>query len=394
METTPQTVRETVARLRRKAPLPQERRLTALHELWRRLPERQPSETGRFPWAQVRRGVGALARSAPHCLVPLVVENSGVLALILAGNTPLLAWPVLHYCVLLGIPVFIKQSRDEALWTRHFVETLASVDEDVAASLHLDLFPGDSPQTEALVQCADAVIAYGSDSSIASLRVLTPESTPFQGFGHAVSITLWPSGGQTLARWLAQDVLAYDQGGCLSPQVVFVEKRPLFLRGVVAAICRGLMEVSQEWDLRARTDLAECRVVREARELALMEGCDVFGDDGLRWTLIVHPKPCVLPFPVGFSVLHLIPLDELALFGTFLGAARGRLSSVGVAGAFTDVLRVAMAAEGVSRICPVGQMQTPPLDWKNGGVDLRRWLAQCIFRGMVGFKGGGGESFS
>ena len=31
-------------------------------------------------------------------------------------------------------------------------------------------------------------------------------------------------------------------------------------------------------------------------------------------------------------------------------------------------------AEGVSRICRAGEMQTPPLDWHNGGVDLRELL--------------------
>lgn len=376
METTPQTVRETVARLRQKAPLPQERRLAALHELWRRLPELQPSETGTFPWAQVRRGIWALAGSAPRCSEPLLVDHPGVLALILAGNTPLLAWPVLHYSVLLGIPVFIKQSRDETIWTRHFVAALAAIDPEVAALLHLDLYPGDSPQTAALVQCADAVIAYGSDSSIASLRILTPANTPFQGFGHAVSVGLWTETGDIFAASrFAYDWVMYDQAGCLSLQALFFRNdSSLWLSRVLT---EGTEEIA---NLPPRDDPAECRIVREARDLAQMQGCDVSGDIGLQWTIILHPEPCVMPKPVGLRVLHLIPLKEVSSFGSYLGGVRGKLSSVGVAGDLTEELAEAIQAEGVSRVCPAGQMQTPPLDWKNGRVDLREWLAQCVFR--------------
>lgn len=319
------------------------------------------------------------------------MEKPGVLALILAGNTPLLAWPVLHYSVLLGIPVFIKQSRDERIWTRHFIETLASIDEDVAASLHLDLFPGDSPQTEALLKEADAAIAYGSDSSIASLRVLTPESTPFQGFGHAISIGL--IGHHSDAHQFARDVLMYDQAGCLSLQALLGTY--IHCSKVGHALAQALGHQSARLGVRARTDSAECRIVREARDMALMDGCEVLGDPELRWSVVIHHEPCPLPAPTGFCTVHVIPYEDQKSFQWFLGGYIGKLSCVGeVVPGWNDWWQKTLEAEGVSRICPAGQMQTPPLDWKNGGVDLRHWLAQCIFRATVGFKGGGGESFS
>ena len=119
---------------------------------------------------------------------------------------------------------------------------------------------------------------------------------------------------------------------------------------------------------------ADALRIREARDLALMEGSDVLGDSDLGWTIIVHKETCELPLPTGFGVLHLMPMDDLAVFGEFLGLVKGRLSSVGVSGELSDDLRAAIEAEGVSRICRAGEMQTPPLDWHNGGVDLRELL--------------------
>lgn len=374
METTPQTVRETLAKLRELPPIPVERRLIALEAFWQKVPLAPPLETGAFPWVQVRRGIAALAVSAPHCSEPAELGKPGVLALILAGNTPLLAWPALHYCVVLGIPVFVKQSRDETIWTRHFVETLAEIDAEVAAYLHLDLFPGDDPRTHALVQHADAVIAYGGDKAIEALREATPETTPFQGFGHALSVGLWTEDGSlSSASLFARDWIAYDQAGCLSLQTIF------FNNDSSLWLSRILIEGAEEIEeMPPRNDLAECRVVREARDLATMEGCEVIGGESLRITLIRHPQPCLMPNPVGFGVLNLIPLERIADFGMFLGRAKGCLSSVGVAGELSNELRSAIEAEGVSRICRAGEMQTPPLDWRNGGVDLRAWLVESL----------------
>ncbi|WP_395142628.1 acyl-CoA reductase [Armatimonas sp.] len=404
METTPQTVRETLVKLRELPPIPVERRVAALAKLWQQVclapPEPTPAPfvphfadpplvqgrvdtsgassrvgSGGFPWAQVRRGIKALARSAPHCSESGDFEKPGVLALILAGNTPLLAWPVLHYAVLLGIPVFIKQSRDETVWTRHFVETLAEIDPEVAALLHLDSFPGDDLRTKTLVQNADAVIAYGGDESIAALHEATPEATPFQGFGHAISIGL--IGGHWDAHRFARDVLMYDQAGCLSLQTLLVAYA--YGSKVGHALALALERQRERLGVKARTDAAECRIVREARDLALMEGREVLGNSDLCWSVVIHQEPCPLPAPTGFCVVHVIPYDDQKPFQWFLGEYVGKISCVGecVPGR-SDWWNQALKAEGVSRICQAGTMQMPPLDWRNGNVDLRVWLLEAL----------------
>jgi hypothetical protein len=74
----------------------------------------------------------------------------------------------------------------------------------------------------------------------------------------------------------------------------------------------------------------------------------------------------------------LIPLEKLAEFGNYLGIAKGRLTSVGIGYDLSRELEMAIKAEGLPRVCAAGEMQTPPLDWCNGGVDLRTWLAKSL----------------
>jgi hypothetical protein len=345
--------------------LPETRRHAALHAFWEHW-----RSVDLTPSPQIKLGIQALAASVASEPSTKIAQKPIVLALILAGNTPLLAWPVLHYCLELGISVVIKESHEEKVWTRAFIETLQSIDAEVAKLFYLASFSRNDFESALLLQNADAVIAYGSDASIRAIRDKTPETTPFLGFGHALSIGLLLNKGDAVNySGIAIDTLLYDQAGCLSPQAVFFEKKPeldLFIA------C--FEEATKQLALPVRSELAECRRVREARDLALFDGCEVFGDAALRWTLIVHPDPCALPLPTGCCVLHLIPMNSALQLGSYLGPAKNRLSSVGVAGAISEPLHLALKAEGVSRICDSGQMQTPPLDWNNGGVDLRQWL--------------------
>jgi hypothetical protein len=66
---------------------------------------------------------GWLARAAAG--LPAGVLGPRRVAHVLAGNTPLLAWPGLAACLLAGSHSVVKMSRDETLWPRRFVESLA-----------------------------------------------------------------------------------------------------------------------------------------------------------------------------------------------------------------------------------------------------------------------------
>jgi hypothetical protein len=399
--------------------------LPAFFALWqRRLAEGwTPPPGSPFPWEMVRLGVEGMVKPAltPRPPLPILGEGVPVLpfsvptpaqrtsvidtpsprigrggrgvraglpplaALLLAGNTPLLAWQPLVACLRAGYAVYVKMSRDETLWPRLFVEALAEVDPELAGLIHLDTWPGEDPRTAELVQTADVAIAYGSDTTIAALRKLTPTETPFYGYGHAVSVGLigwdafegpWEQFQEALSGF-ARDVLMYDQQGCLSPQAIFTEAST---GHVAISLGKELPEYLAREAERLRlppvTDPAIARHIREARDLALFDGFHIHGDDQLRWTVAYTGGPRALPPPVTHGFIHVIPLyGKAELLPSRMGVLAGRISSVGVAGEITPNLRQLLSDMGVSRICGPGEMQTPPLDWPNGGFDLYEALA-------------------
>jgi hypothetical protein len=357
----------------------QERVVRAFHavaSLWRHRLEAGwiPPDDSSFPWAQERLSLAALLPGLSEARDWLKRSNgddapfdSSVAALILAGNTPLLAWSPIAAALLSGHAVFIKQSRDETVWTRLLVESLVEVDAELASLIHLDLWPGEDARTTALVTAADAVIAYGSDATLAALRGSVPGGTPFFGFGHAVSIGIVTEGGNEEAGRFARDILMYGQGGCLSAHAVLVQQRqPDSDRALIASqtLALGISPV---------TDPAIALSVRQARDMALFLGSDVsvIGDPGLRWTLLLRASPEPLEIPAGLGVVQVTPVERIEdrLYDQ-LGAMRGYISSVGVAGTLTVREKRVLLDESISRICRAGEMQMPPLDWPNGRINL------------------------
>ena len=77
---------------------------------------------------------------------------------------------------------------------------------------------------------ADCVTATGSDETLAAIRSRLPVKTRFLGYGHRVSFgfvareVLSGSNAPRIAACVADDVVAWNQLGCLSPHVIYVEQ--------------------------------------------------------------------------------------------------------------------------------------------------------------------------
>lgn len=307
----------------------------------------------------------------------VTARGPAVAAHVLAGNTPLLAWSGLAAALLAGSASYVKMSRDETLWPRLFVASLAEADPLLASLIHLDAWPGEDARTAELLRASGAVIAYGSDETLAALRASTPIGVRFLGYGHALSVGLSLAPARGGGEGFARDVLLYDQGGCLSPHAIFVEGAGRDAAGFGDALTDALAQETEALAVPPVADPAVALAVRRARDLALFSAASVRGDPLLRWTVITETEPRPLPEPVGHGVVHVVPIHDVAAdLGPALRPARGRVSAVGVAGALRDDVRAALAREGISRLCAPGRMQAPPLGWRNGGRDL---LADLLY---------------
>ena len=384
-------IRAAAADLRRRhaetiSQMPHAETVAALSEIGRRWRDpnyalRREAEawTEPFPFAMVQVSLDALLDSlTPDALGALLAAENvpdtpgyPVIGHVIAGNTPLLAWVSLIRALLVRSASLVKlPSNASARWARMFHRSLAEVSPELAACVSLVEWPGGTQMLDAaLCQSSDLVMAHGSDGTLDALRALCPAGTPLVGYGHRVSLGLLLPGADIYgaARGFARDVLIYDQGGCLSPQAVYVLGDFNAAKRFAALLADALAEAVQTYPLPVRAASA-AGMVAEARALAWMEdGTAVWPDGDLRWTVIARPERAFIGSPT-FGVVSVQPLGSLSDLPEALSAVAGRLQGGAVAGDAESYL------PGVSYVCRPGRMQAPPLAWRQDGRDVLRVL--------------------
>ena len=133
--------------------------------------------------------------------------------------------------VLVRSAQFVKCARGASLLPRLFAHSLYEAEPKLGACLEIaDWARGEADLETALFEAADCVTATGSDEMLAALGQRLPAKTRILGYGHRVSFGY--VAGAALAGLTARgvvartavDVAAWNQLGCLSPHVIYVEQ--------------------------------------------------------------------------------------------------------------------------------------------------------------------------
>jgi hypothetical protein len=305
-----------------------------------------------------------------------------------AGNVPGLAIPTIVTGLLAKAAVVVKPAAGDPVLAALVARSLASIDPDLGDCVAVAYWPGGTDAlTDVLLRRTEVVTVEGDDATVAAVterargRVL--------GFGRRLSCALVTREatadlGRVVAG-LARDVSLYDQHGCLSPQVVYVETGgPASALDVAAALGRALVELEHELPRGPLSPEAHqaVRALREAAEWNAIAGQEVriFGSPAASGVTVLYEADPTFAPAAAYRTVRVKPLEEIAGLMRHLGPWAGCLEAVGVAGSMArrHEVTTALAPSSVSRICPVGRMQSPPLGWHRGGVarlqTLLRWV--------------------
>lgn len=277
---------------------------------------------------------------------------------VLSANVCTAALRALILAVLTSPSVFVRPSRRDPTLATVLVREAAAALGASGATITLVSEPV-AEQRRALggVQAGDEVHAYGGEESLHAVRAGLPRGALLRahgpGFGAALvgeELSLDAAAGA-----LARDVVVFDQRGCLSPRLAFVEgggERALaFARAVSAALGHAALSVPRgPLDLATRAELSNfARTARATGELFEDRDCLVAFD----------PEPSSLELPPPARALWIVagglraPLDWLA-------PHVGSLTNLGGSVGWCRLQHV--------RRTDLGAMQRPPLD---GPVDFR-----------------------
>jgi hypothetical protein len=214
-------------------------------------------------------------------------------------------------------------------------------------------------------QPGDHVFAYGSDATMTSVRATLPPSVTFHAHGGGLGVVVIDASSlsagerEACARRLADDVILFDQRGCLSPRVAAVLGTGADARDFASALATALAEREEAVPL-GRLTPEEASHVTRYRDL-VRYAAEV-RPAGRGWVGVdVTPEAVVVP-PTGRNV-HVIRADD----ANGLAPLGGRVAAFATHGSIALGPILAAMFPG-ARGSVIGRMQSPPFD---GPVERR-----------------------
>lgn len=241
--------------------------------------------------------------------------------------------------------VIVRPSRRDPAFARALVGAVG----DPRLTLDESLDPGAVTRGE--------IHVYGKDETIAEIRAKAKVRVRGHGAGLGVA---WVSKGAAIgeaARALADDIVVFDQRGCLSPRIVLVEAD-------ADNFADALHEELEEHErLVPRGQLSTEERAASGRYIATMTfACRVLV--GTAHAIGVAPEGSKLVPSPAYRHVHLIACPSTGTAKAILAPIASGITTVG-----SDDLAAAKAlAPSWARTALLGAMQRPPLD---GPVDLR-----------------------
>ena len=334
-----------------------------------------------FPFAMVQPSLQTLMESMSAPSLQNLQESEGVgetlgyalLGHVIAGNTPLLAWTSVTRALLVRSASLVKlPTGPAAQWGFAFHALLAETRPDLARCVAMWEWPGGTRELdEALARETDCLIAYGDDATMEQIRGYRPDG-PFLGYGHRLSmgIALSLRDAVQAAAGFARDVLTYDQSGCLSPHSIYVIGDVSDADDFAVCLASALRRVSMEMPSASVTADAAA-AVRRHRTLARMMGDRLWEDDGLRYTVVRSRRRQFAASPT-HGVINVQSLSSLEVLPEALADVAGALQGCAVAapGEIPVALCRRLQELGVSYLCRPGELQTPPIGWRQNGLNV------------------------
>jgi hypothetical protein len=308
-----------------------------------------------------------------------------------AGNVPALPMWSFIAALLVKSGSIGKISRAEPVFASLLARLLAEVEPQWAHCFSVVWWPSEHTKEQALLSQAEVVLAYGGNEALNDIKTSIPVTTRFLAHGHKLSFSmisktaLSVQKGHHVARQAALDVVRYEQQGCYSPQMIYVERgASLAPKDFAELLLHELINLEhkfspRELSLHETTQIAKWR---DSHELIALNSNShsILGNASSKSTVIFSEKPLPLSAgPLNRNVL-VVAVDDLKEVIAMISSQRNYLQTVGLAASPEELFKLGecLGQQGVTRICALGSMTSPEAGWHHDGrfslLDLVRMV--------------------
>ncbi|MGD8361776.1 MAG: acyl-CoA reductase [Gemmatimonadota bacterium] len=322
-----------------------------------------------------------------------------------AGTVPGVSTTSLIRSLLVKSAVLLKPGRGDVPLSVLFARALQEAEPQVGGAVAVVYWPQTQEGlTETALKAADLAVVYGGDETVAWVRSRLPPTTHLVAYRHRLGVGvvgrdgLMGGGDADLARRTggrranavetarsaALAVAVFDQRGCVSPHLIFVEEGGETGPEAWAEHLSGALKGMEEELPSGPVSAEEGSALQQLRGKAELEesqgrGRVFHGGSAAPWTVLFEPggKPEVSCLN---RTVKVIPVGAVADILPSLEPWRSHLQTVGVAGlggGRQEVLE-GLARLGVSRVVEMARVPWPPPWWHHDGSGplqaLVRWM--------------------
>lgn len=298
-----------------------------------------------------------------------------------AGNVPGLPLWSLISSLLVKSGSIGKVSSSEPLFASLFARVLVEVEPSLADCLAVVWWKGgDMEREKKLFHLADVVVGYGSNSSLDSVRSRIPITTRFLSFGHKLSFGILSKASlDSRKAWktahdAAFDVIRYDQQGCYSPHVFYVQQGGKVSPKEFAYYLAHELECFEkkyprrELTIEEASSLAEWRQREEFSSYTDMEK-EIVGEEASAWTVVYENMSTELTPSNLYRTIKVVGFEQFDEVISVASFYRSYLQTVGIAATPSKLYQIAnlLGDIGVTRITGLGSMTSPEAGWHHDG---------------------------
>jgi hypothetical protein len=341
----------------------------------------------------------------------VLVTPPELLFICLSGNVFTIALDSVFQALLWQCPTLIKCSSRESHLAIALASALGKRYPELIKHLAIAVWSGEEhPEMSHLaVREAWASIVYGSDETVDSLYHSSSHHQRFLGFGHKISLAIILAGKGSLvdegvakyhgtgdqridteprarmvslARGLALDVSLFDQLGCMSPHVVYVEQNDQWSAEDLARELHDHAFPEVERALpRGTVPLGAASQIAAIRGIFVMNGRAF---EGKTWTICLDDH-LSLPISPLYRTLFVKSLKRLDDLGEALKPYAGKISTIGYAAPKMEIPLIHRLARTIraSRMCAIGAMQFPSVNPFHDGICLSAHLQNHLIDEFV-----------
>ncbi|MCM3092616.1 MULTISPECIES: acyl-CoA reductase [unclassified Cytobacillus] len=298
-----------------------------------------------------------------------------------SGNVPALPLWSLISSLIVKSGTIGKLPRAEPLFAGWFAKMIAEAEPKLADCLAVIWWKGGDEEKEKRVyQHADIVLAYGGNQALDSIKSRVPITTRFLPFGHKISfgivsrVSLDSRKVWKTVRDAAYDVIRYDQQGCYSPHVFYVQNGGnIEPREFARYLAHELESFEKRYPRRSLSLEEAAKLVewRQKEEFSLFtnQEKEILGEQNNSWVVVFDKAENELTPSCLNRVIRVVEVDELVDIPSYIENSRSYLQTAGIAASPKELFEIAelLGRVGVTRITRLGNMTAPEAAWHHDG---------------------------